>query len=433
MERVSTSLGSSMPLTNPRPTLPGTSRNPNLPNPYSLNNKSFRQNPNPAPILEEITKPTRRIQQNDEINKIISKLPFEIRESVTSVVSMAQFTSEDAHRSAEANNMELLTLRSEVEKKNKVITKLQKHCEIFRKEIQDRDDRVKNLEAGIDSNQKLSTQNKRHIANLSGTNRILMDSLDALDALTGQPKKSSNKSSNASGKAKASRNSRLGSFSPESADAQLGGTDTQELESSLKVSIPDEHVTKNRTKDKVSMAQSIRVTVAKIKWLEDVDTTENGVDPKANKLRESLVRVAREHYKTVKRVEQLEHQVHDMRSKLDSSQGHIRDLKCELDEFRDSSQPDSSKVQFDLSYDPKALDDPKKRLKFLIENVDERFINILKHPLVKMEPTFALQIMKKLLSIAASAPLTAIESEIASYFVSQECRRCCVIPFCIVL
>ena len=56
-----------------------------------------------------------------------------------------------------------------------------------------------------------------------------------------------------------------------------------------------------------------------------------------DKLKESLLRVSREHYKYVKRSEALEKKVFELRSELETANQKIRDLKQELEEFRDGS------------------------------------------------------------------------------------------------
>ena len=121
-----------------------------------------------------------RAHQEKEINRLISKLPFKIRESVLSVVNMTFSQTENIHKDLEISKLETMALRTEVMRKNDEIHTLKKSCDLYQEKARYLDENVATLKDNIDSKQKFTIKNRTAISKLASTNRLLIDSLDAL-------------------------------------------------------------------------------------------------------------------------------------------------------------------------------------------------------------------------------------------------------------
>lgn len=236
---------------------------------------------------------------NKTISHIVSKLPFEIRESVSSVLTMALSSSDDIQQNLHVCNREISTLREELSKRITESNALKKNCSLYEERVRILQDNVESLKDEIDSRQKFTIKNKSAMSRLSSTNRMLIDALDALQSTT-------DAGAVAMVKSRSQRN--------------LTGTNKGDERTRPGLLVPI---------SKLKMSKS-----AELDKNEYEDAEQKGNMFQNDKLRESLLRVAREHYRSMKNSEILETKVAELKSTLQGQEQQNRKLKSELDEVR---------------------------------------------------------------------------------------------------
>lgn len=141
-----------------------------------------------------------------------------------------------------------------------------------------------------------------------------------------------------------------------------------------------------------------------------------------DKLKISLLQVSREHYKSVKKCEALEKKVYLLREEHESALKSIYDLKLELEEYREGSEPQEllgtekilpDEVNSFLAQPPKAL----QKVMNLIENIDDTFMKSLRNG--SLEPMSVLFAFTRVFNSYANLPESNLESDIAEHFVSR--------------
>lgn len=198
-----------------------------------------------------------------------------------------------------------------MKKKNIDYEQANKSCEIYRERLRSLEDNIGNLKDNIDSRQKFTVRNKRVIDRLASTNRMLIDSLDAL-----QVKKESSTTRSKSAEKK-ERKSLLRPMSYNEMEQSHTGPNS-----------PDHEI-----KHGIATTRTDNFQV-------DVDAEMNINNVGQNdKLRESLLRVAREHYKSMKNAEILETKVEELQIKLKMADKHNKHLQLEIEEYK-ASNPD---------------------------------------------------------------------------------------------
>jgi len=234
------------------------------------------------------------------IRKLVSKLPFDAQSSVSALLMMAKLTAENAEKVSACQAVELIALRAEVRKKTSHIEQLQKGHAIYQERIVVLEEKLKSVQDAINAQQRFTHQNKRAVAIMSSTNRMLIESLEALRG---------------------------------------DGSSTQRSQSNSDVN----EMTAPKSPKRISFETANDFDAKR----EPVRTsTQNNNHANAtnvgegDKLKESLLRVSREHYKYVKRSEALEKKVFELRSELETMNQKNRDLKQELEEYRDGSGGD---------------------------------------------------------------------------------------------
>jgi hypothetical protein len=240
-----------------------------------------------------------RILQERGLAKIVDKLPYELRESVTSVLNLAFSSSEHIQKDLEFCHHEIAVLRSDLSKKTHEMQTLQKTCEIYKSQLHGLEENIDSLKDNIDSRKRFTTRNRSAMSRLATTNRMLIDALDALQ----------NPIAVNIGKALPNNPSatgldvpRTGQLSPLSLPRTPKGINHKEYEEKVQ---------------RLTMSQN-------------------------DKLRESLLKIAREHYKSLKNAEHLETKVTELKAALKAQENLNRNLKSELDEIKAITQVDTS-------------------------------------------------------------------------------------------
>ena len=141
-----------------------------------------------------------------------------------------------------------------------------------------------------------------------------------------------------------------------------------------------------------------------------------------DKLKISLLQVSREHYKSVKKCEALENKVYLLREEHEAALKTIYDLKLELEEYREGSEPQELKGREKIHVDEvnSYLAQPPKQLKRtidLIDNIDDSFIKSLKNG--SLEPMSVLLAFTRVFNAYANLPESNLERDIAEYFVNH--------------
>ena len=249
----------------------------------------------------EMQRTTQRATQEKTIKKIVSKLPYALRETVMSVVEMVLTNADDAHKHLEMSRMELSSLREQLAKKSHEAQTLRKNVDNYKEKIRGLEDSIEVLKDNIESNTRFTVKNKSAIARLAATNRMLFDSLEALQAGTNQ------------------WNDVKRSGSAPQIDGP--GMDTGDLDGTGK---------RGGKLAPLAQTQSAKHLSPSKKFAKDNEESLYQND----KLRESLLRVAREHYKSMKYAENLDSTVTELRVALRAQEQQNRKLKAEVDEYR---------------------------------------------------------------------------------------------------
>jgi hypothetical protein len=234
-----------------------------------------------------------RALQEKTITKIVSKLPYQLRESVTAVITMAMTSAENVQKDLDICYHEIAHLRNDLAKKTGEVNFLRKNCALYEEKVRGLEENVEVMRDNIDSRQKFSIKNKSAMTRLCSTNRMLIDALDALQSTANTGNVMMSKSSN-----------------------NLDITVNRDRPGLL---IP---ISKNKTNTPKETQKDYEETEKKVSMFQN------------DKLRESLLRVAREHYRSMKNSELLEAKVVELRASLRAQEQQNRKLKSELDEVR---------------------------------------------------------------------------------------------------
>jgi hypothetical protein len=239
-------------------------------------------------------------------HKLLSSLPYVVRENVISILTSAQNTAARLQRDIEVKNVENLKLRQELSKKIVETEQAQKLVGIYREKIRMADDKIAILNETVESNQKSIVKNRRVMDRLSSTNRTLMESLEAVQ-LTDQNGSHVNYGSNAHATNAASHSNLQSPSNHPYALPSSPSKRTHKPDFSLNIPSP-----------KKNMVSGIINTGL----IGDSSKGLNTAEPKLvqKKLRESLLKVVRVHYQSMKNTDILEAKLEQLKSKLKQSE-----------------------------------------------------------------------------------------------------------------
>lgn len=295
-----------------RPVLPGTTP---APGPAGLKNVYAGKS---SPHMESHSTPqfhapiandnNQRALLEKTVNKIVSKLPFQLRESVTAVITMAMTSAENVQKDLDICYHEIAVLRNDLNKKNNEAKMLHKNCNLYQERVRSLEENVEVLRDNVNARQKFSIKNKSAMTRLSSTNRMLIDALDALQNSNTTSNPGVLLTSKSQGNLDIEDRDRPGLLLPISKNKA-----TKDMH----------HLEYEETEKKVSMFQN-------------------------DKLRESLLRVAREHYRSMKNSELLDAKVIELRAALRAQEQANRKLKSELDEVKILMNADGLAVNTEL-------------------------------------------------------------------------------------
>lgn len=303
------------------------------------------------------------------LNRLVTKLPIDIRENVSGVVAMALTDSAIARRSMADISNEMLLLRAELKKKTAEQEQANQRCAIYADRLNIMEQKMSGLQDNIETHQKFSFRSKRAVNRLSTTNRMLIDAFEALQTGHQSHKNSAPSLHNDQSSPVSLQSGVQGSTSETSSFMQANGNPAK-------------------------------------------NTTQN------DKLRESLLRIAREHYKTVRMAETLELKVDELQGKLKVSDGKAKDMETELFELRDLN---AERLNSGDYVRPSQQDEGNQlKIKSIRETqdvVDEKLKRLLERN--AFDPVDGLTQLRRLLAIFEGAPTALHTLETAFYLCSR--------------
>lgn len=399
-----------------RPILPG---NTDAPKPLAMNIKlpSSRNEDDghkktkskPATLDMKVTNSLAaqfRKMQEVALKKITSNLPYETREAVTAVLHTAINVAEDAQRQVELSKVESNKLRAEIKGMKIQKEKVEKQFENQKEKIAGLEEEILALSDTVASRQKFFIRNKRAIAQLASTNRMLIDSLDALQ--DGTP----------------STEAYISRSRPTSPD---DGTLPDINKKNSAGNLMNSHSSGNNLTLTISDHNDLTMDHSNHRRMTGHRDTGKG-EGKNNKLRESLLRVAREHYKSMKLSEVLDAKVAEQRVALRHADERARTMLLELAELRSIDgragglQSNAPGVPMSLNPNPVV---EEMQASFVtsgavkrINKIDERFKALLSRAAI--DPLDGIAKIRSVVNHIAYAPTCMDVVESAVYFCNRD-------------
>jgi predicted RNase H-like nuclease (RuvC/YqgF family) len=216
------------------------------------------------------------------------------------VVNMTVMSMENAQRGMEQSKAVAAKLKNDLKKKTNDMDQLTKTCDVYRQHIRTLEDSLHTCKDSLELKQKLSVKSMRAVDKLASTNRMLNETLEALQ--TTAPPATAHNSRPASHQS--SRPVSRGTTSHQLFKTHSFGEDGEGASS------PHQHHTGPPPEEA------------------EVGTAQN------DKLRESLLRVSREHYKTLKNADVLTEKIAELTNKLKAADKKNQEFQFQLDEVR---------------------------------------------------------------------------------------------------
>eukprot|EP01033_Poteriospumella_lacustris_P016870 gene16870-12075_t len=350
-----------------------------------------------------------RLMQQKVMTKIVAKLPFQLRESVSAVLTMAFSASENIQKDLDVSHQEVMALRAELFRRSAEVSTLRKTCAIYQEQLRGLRENVESLKDNVEARQKFTIKNRSAMTRLAATNRMLIDALDALQgnaqgaaAATGlaaamsaaplrQVALSTPKTHGPDGGFFAERSASTSAASA-AASSVTGDAQQLRLEAMMARALPPKtHQLKPlQTAPGPSTAKLLRTAsasspvalertasqgrlavgaaAAAAAGEDDADQTlllQQQYQEKQqmmtlsqnDKLRESLLKIAREHYRSLKTAEHLSGRVAELAAALKRQEHISRKLQTELEEYKRANDLASP---FSVSAEPSVAGNERK-------------------------------------------------------------------------
>jgi hypothetical protein len=254
--------------------------------------------------VESLTSQTSLLSKTSSMNttltEIVRDLPFDDREKVTSLVNMAVYSSECFQKECHAISIELKSLKASYRVKYGELNVVCEECDVYRTQIAAMEEKLNTLEDDAESRQNYALRNSKAISRLSSTNKTLIDAFALIH------EENPKKKTTPEGKLTSTNNNAV-KLSP------IGATNTKKM----------------RKKEGKTNPNAIDP-------YEGTPVTSN------EKLRERLLRVAKEHNRVEKNCEGLESKIMGLRSSLRVAERRNRQLQLELDELKEHLSSENS-------------------------------------------------------------------------------------------
>jgi hypothetical protein len=369
-----------------------------------------------------------RKSQQALITKIVGRLPYNVREQVEAIFNMSMDTAEAATKQLETYRREILNLKKEVNMKHEQTLLAERKASAVQQQmiaIVAANDMYKE---DVDLKTNFHLRNKHILGKVSSTNKMLTRSLEALQGSTPTPNTMQpNHSLLRSTSAESGSNPRI-TLTPIPME---GGA------VSIANMIDDGDGGENNTTRPATGTDFALNTLAPIQ-------PPAGASGPLEKLRESLLRVTREHDKSTKQSKNFERELHSVKKALKEKDILCRQLKSELDELKsiksDASPDMAVFVQTATNNAPTTDDKPNsagsdgsdKATSHVVTSqyiprvkhfgkIDDRFKALLKRE--ALDPLDGIQTMRRVLEFCAKAPQCVNAIDVAHYAVSREMTK----------
>jgi hypothetical protein len=358
-------------------------------------------------------------------------LPYDVRQSVLSILGSCYATSAAALKEQEAAQRELHHLRKNHKTQALEIALLYKRCDKFHEADRAKSERIDQLVDEEVHNREHQNKAARSIERLAKTNRVLIAAFEALGKpdITSRPKSTASEMV-PSRNSHRRRGSMGGNGSGNGALPNLGDGSSSPSSPSL-ASTPSQ-----ARPAQFSRQGSGTVHASSLGEEEGDDFFEGSGDgtketdaSQNGKIRASLLRMARDYYKMVKNIDLLNTEVEVLGSNLKYSEKRNRQLQLELDEMREtvslSSQDSVVGGGGDIHIRPetpegdakgKAKRPPSKAL----EDVDRRLADLIAQR--ALDPVDGIKQMRLMLQHLAAAPSSLSQTDVATHLT---CRHVC--------
>lgn len=352
-----------------------------------------------------------RKSQERAISKIVNKLPFDLRDSVTSIVNMTLSASEIAQKNLEISNHELIDMRNELSKKCVELETTQKTLQIYREKLRGQHEALGTLRDDLNVKAVQSLRNQKYLARLSSTNKMLIGSLNALDVVPPSPEMRS-----------ADKKTRAMTLKPMSFNDQQPESSSSSSSTALAVAAPTTEPSSRAITPAIT--GKISGVVQNVTLNQPSPAPHNKDAALANeRLRASLLRVAREHYISQKLAEGLERKIDELRHTLRDADQRNRVLANELNELR-SQHSDESTGQAGAAVSTRAgaAMDRESAVKVrAFGKIDDRFKSCMKREVLNAEQ--ALLTTRRILEFMSHAPTGASLDDAALFLSSKEASQ----------
>jgi hypothetical protein len=253
---------------------------------------------------------TKTSHMNVELTDIIKNLPFDDREKVTSLVNMAVYSSDCHQKENHAISIELKALKASYRVKMGELADIQDELGVYRNQVEALEEKLNSLEDDAESRQNYSLRNSKAISRLSSTNKTLIDAFALIHEGDSMKKGSAHKSND------------------ELTTIHEGGSRVSN-NTGVKLSPIARRKKRSRKKD-------IKRNTGDAEQADGTPVTSN------EKLRERLLRVAKEHSRVEKNCTGLETKIMGLRSSLRVAERRNRQLQLELDELKEHINSDNA-------------------------------------------------------------------------------------------
>lgn len=398
-------------LASKRPGLPASTPAPGLSgrqNPYSSGHEQKLKKSESVPNL--VGKEANLSAARLTLERQCLKLPYDVRETVTSIISACFSSAGAAAKELEAVQGELFALRKDVKAKSIEIDILQKRCEKYKDRIAMNSEVIEQMVDEEKHNKEHQNKSVRSITRLAKTNRVLIGAFEAL----GRPEAPARPKSTASDGGYRRQRTTLdgkrltGPMLPSLAQSESGN---------LVLSSPNTPITRqnsgNPNGDDFGDDDQYDTAVERKE-----DTSQNG------KIRASLLRMARDYYKMVKNIDLLNTEVELLSNNLRYSEKRNRQMQLELEELKESASISStgSLAGGQIATRPESPDGEKVKSKHglgkTLENVDKRLADLVAKR--AFDPLDGIKQMRLILMHMASAPSTLQQADVANHLVSRD-------------
>jgi hypothetical protein len=349
------------------------------------------------------------------IQKMVVKLPPNLRESVMSIVNVSMNNNANSKAIIDSIRKDLKQLRDDLKKKTDEADGSAKTCSVYRERVKTLENTVNSLKDTISQRDSVAVRTRGVVSRLSATNRMLIDTIDALDKSVLKEDKSKPMDMPAG---------RSNLLLPISSNVKPDPPSPKtQLHKSLQM-LQNSNQTKAEGNKFGSMFYGATAGSVNYGTHEEEEVVDNKDHPGiavvtvggTDKLRESLLRLAREHLKSLKASEVMEKEISDLRDNIKTIERNNKQLKVEIEDLK-----------LERGIDPVGEGDKSSDNSYIVNTtrfygkVDERFKVLMNRH--SIDSTDALIKFRRIVSFMVNAPSSMQFNDVIEYFTSREAHK----------